>query len=70
MMIKNATNNTTMREHLQNTDSQIQQIRSNYTPPDDSIFRTPENDREALGLLQVTKKNTRRITLRACKRKN
>jgi hypothetical protein len=56
LMIKKATNNTTMREHLQNTDGQIEQIRSNYTPPDESAFRAPENDREALALLQVTKK--------------
>lgn len=45
-----------MREHLLNTETQIQQIRDSYTPPDESIFRTPENDKEALALLQVTKK--------------
>jgi hypothetical protein len=55
-MIKKAASNATMREHLQNTDAQIQQIKANYTPPDESVFRTPENDREALALLQVTKK--------------
>lgn len=56
IMLKSAANNTSMREHLTNTDAQIQQIRTNYTPPDESVFRTPENDREALALLQVTKK--------------
>ncbi|GLS91505.1 DNA repair ATPase [Psychromonas marina] len=56
LMIKSNPANTAMREHLKNTDSQIQQIRTHYTPPDESIFRTPENDKEALALLQVTKK--------------
>jgi len=45
-----------IKEHLSNTDAQIQQIKTNYTPPDESVFRTPESDKEALALLQVTKK--------------
>lgn len=45
-----------MKEHLSNTDAQIKQIQHNYTPPDESVFRTPESDKEALALLQVTKK--------------
>ncbi|PKF63832.1 DNA repair ATPase [Psychromonas sp. psych-6C06] len=49
-------NNAAIRDHLKNTDAQIQQVRTNYTPPDESVFRTPENDKEALALLQVTKK--------------
>lgn len=56
MMAKSNPSNPAIREHLKNTDAQIQQIRTNYTPPDESIFRTPENDKEALALLQVTKK--------------
>jgi hypothetical protein len=56
MMRKNAPNNGAIRDHLRNTDAQIQQVKANYTPPDESIFRTPENDKEALALLQVTKK--------------
>ncbi|AGH81130.1 DNA repair ATPase [Psychromonas sp. CNPT3] len=45
-----------IKSHLSNTDAQIQQLRSNYTPPDESVFRAPKNDKEALALLQVTKK--------------
>jgi hypothetical protein len=56
LMLKKAINNEAIREHLRNTDTQIQQVKANYTPPDESIFRTPENDKEALALLQVTKK--------------
>lgn len=56
LMLKSSPDNPAIREHLKNTDAQIQQVRSNYTPPDESIFRTPESDREALGLLRVTKK--------------
>ena len=56
LMLKNSPDNGLIREHLKNTDAQIQQLRSNYTPPDESIFRTPESDKEALALLQVTKK--------------
>jgi len=56
IMIKSSPDSSQIREHLRNTDAQIQQVRTNYTPPDESIFRTPETDREALQLLQVTKK--------------
>ena len=56
LMSQSNPSNPAIRQHLQNTDAQIQQIRTNYTPPDESIFRTPENDKEALALLQVTKK--------------
>jgi len=56
MMAQSNPSNPAIREHLKNTDAQIQQVRTNYTPPDESIFRTPENDKEALALLQVTKK--------------
>ncbi len=56
LMMKASTGNNQVRDHLKNTDAQIQQIRENYTPPDESIFRAPENDKEALALLQVTKK--------------
>ncbi|TEW52939.1 DNA repair ATPase [Psychromonas algicola] len=45
-----------IKEHLSNTDAQIQQIQNHYTPPDESVFRAPESDKEALALLQVTKK--------------
>lgn len=55
-MIKSSPTSAQMRDHLKNTDAQIQQVRANYTPPDESIFRAPENDKEALALLQVTKK--------------
>jgi len=56
IMLKSSPDSSQIREHLRNTDAQIQQVRSNYTPPDESVFRTPETDREALQLLQVTKK--------------
>ncbi|PKG39595.1 DNA repair ATPase [Psychromonas sp. Urea-02u-13] len=56
LMLKSSPNNNAVRDHLKNTDAQIQQVRANYTPPDESVFRTPENDKEALALLQVTKK--------------
>ena len=56
LMLKANPSNPAIREHLTNTDTQIQQVRTNYTPPDESVFRTPENDKEALALLQVTKK--------------
>ncbi len=56
IMIQSSPNSPAIRDHLKNTDAQIQQVRTNYTPPDESIFRAPENDKEALQLLQVTKK--------------
>ncbi|WP_019614478.1 hypothetical protein [Psychromonas ossibalaenae] len=56
LMIQSSPNSVPIRDHLKNTDAQIQQVRNNYTPPDESIFRAPENDKEALQLLQVTKK--------------
>lgn len=56
IMVKSSPTNNAIREHLKNTDANIQQLRSNYKPPDESVFRTPESDREALVLLQVTKK--------------
>jgi len=56
LILKKSPNNGAVRDHLKNTDAQIQQVRTNYTPPDESVFRTPENDKEALALLQVTKK--------------
>jgi len=45
-----------IREHLTNTDSQIKQIRENYTTPDSNNFITPDDNKEALALLQATKK--------------
>ena len=56
IMRKSSPTNGAIRDHLKNTDTQIQQVKANYTPPDESVFRTPENDKEALALLQVTKK--------------
>ena len=56
IMLKLSPNNISMRDHLKNTAAQIEQLRNNYTPPDESVFRTPENDKEALILLKVTKK--------------
>jgi len=55
-MISISPNNPAIKEHLTNTDAQIKQIQHHYRPPDESVFRTPESDREALALLQVTKK--------------
>ena len=56
IMLKSSPGSTPIRDHFTNSEAQIQQIKSNYTPPDESVFRTPENDKEALALLQVTKK--------------
>ena len=56
IMISTSPATPAIKEHLSNTDAQIQQIKTNYTPPDESVFRTPESDKEALALLQVTKK--------------
>jgi len=56
IMISISPSTAAIKEHLSNTDAQIQQIQQNYTPPDESVFRTPESDKEALALLQVTKK--------------
>ena len=55
-MLKSSPNSSPIRDHFTNTEAQIQQIKTNYTPPDESVFRTPESDKEALALLQVTKK--------------
>jgi len=55
-MLKSTPNSSPIRDHFTNTEAQIQQIKTNYTPPDESVFRTPESDKEALALLQVTKK--------------
>lgn len=56
IMVNISPGTAAIRDHLSNTDAQIQQIKTNYTPPDESVFRAPENDKEALALLQVTKK--------------
>jgi len=56
LILKTASTNAAAREHLKNTDAQIQQINTSYTAPDESAFRAPENDKEAIGLLQVAKK--------------
>jgi len=56
VILKTASTNAAAREHLKNTDAQIQQIQTSYTPPDESSFRAPENDKEAIALLQVAKK--------------
>ncbi len=56
IMLKTSSKNATIRDHLKNTEMQIQQVREHYTPPNESIFRAPGNDREALVLLQVTRK--------------
>ncbi|MFT6985417.1 MAG: hypothetical protein ACJAT7_001226 [Psychromonas sp.] len=56
IMLQSSPASSQIRDHLKNTDAQIQQVRTNYTPPDESAFRTPDNDGEALQLLQVTKK--------------
>ena len=55
-MLQSSPDSSPIRDHFTNTEAQIQQIKANYTPPDESVFRTPESDREALALLQVTKK--------------
>jgi len=56
IMVSIAPTTPAIKEHLSNTEAQIQQIKNHYTPPDDSVFRTPDSDKEALMLLQVTKK--------------
>lgn len=56
VIAKASPNNSVVREHLKNTDVQIEQVRANYKPPDQSVFRTPDSDKETLALLQVTKK--------------
>jgi hypothetical protein len=56
VMLQSSPGNTTMRDHLKNTDLQIVQLNNNYTPPDESILRAPDNDRDAIALLQITKK--------------
>jgi len=45
-----------IRNHLTNLNAQIQQVKDNYTPPDPNSFRTPDDNKEALQLLQVTRK--------------
>lgn len=55
-VLQSAPNNSAAREHLKNTEAQIAQVGKHYTAPDDSMFRSPENDKETLVLLQVTKK--------------
>lgn len=56
IMLNTSPKTPAIREHLSNTEAQIEQIKNNYTPPDESVFRAPETDKEALALLQVTKK--------------
>lgn len=56
LMLKSAPSNAIIREHIKSTDVQIEQTSKNYTPPDESVFRTPETDKDTLALLQVTKK--------------
>lgn len=56
IMVNISPNTPSIREHLSNTEAQIEQIKNNYSPPDESVFRAPETDKEALALLQVTKK--------------
>ncbi|WP_094751946.1 DNA repair ATPase [Psychromonas sp. CD1] len=45
-----------IQNHLSNTNLQIKELQKSYTPPDESIFKTPQSDREALVLLQIAKK--------------
>jgi len=56
LILKTASTNTAARDHLRNTDAQIKDITANYIAPDENAFRAPDNDKEALGLLQVAKK--------------
>lgn len=56
LILKSSPTNVSVIEHLKNNAEQIKQLKVSYKQPDDSIFRTPENDKQALLLLQVTKK--------------
>lgn len=55
-MLKASPKSEAIREHLSNTDQQIENLKQNYTPPDESILRAPQSNNEALALLKITKK--------------
>ena len=55
-MIKASPHNQSIREHLSNTDQQIENLKQSYTPPDESVLRAPQSNNEALILLKITKK--------------
>jgi len=55
-MLKASPHSLPIREHLSNTDQQIENLKQNYTPPDESVLRAPQSNNEALVLLKITKK--------------
>lgn len=55
-MLQSSPSNPSIREHLKNTDTQIDQLKKNNTSSNENTLRTPDNDRDALTLLQTTKK--------------
>lgn len=55
-MLKASPQSNAIREHLNNTDQQIENLKQNYTPPDESVLRAPQNNNEALVLLKIAKK--------------
>jgi len=55
-MLKATPHSLPIREHLSNTDQQIENLKQNYTPPDESVLRAPQSNNEALVLLKITKK--------------
>lgn len=56
IMMKSFPESAPIREHLKNTDTQIQQIQTNFVAPNQNSLRAPNNDKDALVLLQITKK--------------
>ncbi|RKF20227.1 DNA repair protein [Alginatibacterium sediminis] len=45
-----------LHNRMRASQAQIKQIEQNFTPPGDDAFRAPDNDKDALQMLQVVKK--------------
>jgi hypothetical protein len=56
LLIQNYPQNAAIKEHLNNTELRIQDIKANHKTASDTSFHTPQSDIEALALLKATKK--------------
>ncbi|WP_258546842.1 DNA repair ATPase [Psychromonas sp. B3M02] len=56
IMINISPTTASYREHFADTEAQIKQIKENYVAPSPSSLQVPPNDKDAMALVQATKK--------------
>ena len=56
IMMNMSPNNASYKEHFADTEAQIKQINENYIEPTSNSFQIPNDDKEAVNLIKVTKK--------------